>query len=111
MSSDSRPTVVLELHAARELHALLEDQPGLADEEQLDAALEAVRDATPTVDGSAQSRIARGHAVALGLGPRARRVVTRLIIDNTVTDRPTLQRVRDRLGGKLHRARNRRAVR
>lgn len=106
--SDQVRKVVLEPDVAHEVIELIDDRPGEADEDALDAALEALRSAEGRVPPDDQRKAARGRVVAIELDPDSVSAVETLITDDVATRTQALRRVRDRLRGKLRRARRRR---
>jgi hypothetical protein len=106
--SDRVRKVVLETDVAHEVIELIDDRPGEADEDALDAALEALRSAEERVPPDDQRKAAQGRVVAIELDPDSASAVETLITDDVATRTQALRRVRDRLRGKLRRARRRR---
>lgn len=101
--------VVLWPRVADEVIDLIDDRPGRADEDALDAALAALRTAEARVPADDQRRAAQGRVVAIELDPDTMTAVETLITDDVASRPQALRRVRDRLKGKLRRARRRRA--
>lgn len=97
--------VVLDPDAAREVVDLIDDQPGSADEALLDDVLEALAEAGPYVPTDDQQRAASGEAVAIELTADAADAVETLIVADDVVRPKLLRHTRDRLVGKLQRAR------
>lgn len=106
MASQERdPVVLLDTDVAEELLDLVTDEPGLADEDLLDEALEAVEEADGQLDGEQQQMVASGEAVAFGLSDDEADAVTTLVKDNEESRPRSLRSVAGTLRGKLRAAR------
>jgi hypothetical protein len=106
--TDPNRKVVLEPDAAVELIDLIRDQPGRADEDLLDEALDAFEHPfhrVPTVD---QQRAAGGEVVAIEVRAEAIEAVTTLVRDDRPAQPRVLRRLAKRLRGKLDQASRRR---
>jgi hypothetical protein len=100
--------LVLPPEPADELVKLLVDEPGEADEQLLDNALDALDRAAPRIDGSDQKQIAEGHLVAVQLEPVEAETARELIESDVVIEPKTARRLADRLRARIRRARRRR---
>ncbi|WP_436792737.1 hypothetical protein [Actinospongicola halichondriae] len=102
--ADTR-VVFLETEVAEELLELVDDEPGEADEALLDDAAEALVRANGELEPRAQQAVARGEAVAVGLGDDEVESLKTLIETNTESDKRTLKSVARSLQSKLKAAR------
>lgn len=99
--------VALDPAAAAELVDLLADEPGVADEELLDDALEALEAPHAHLPAETQAAVASGEAVAIQVEPHELDIAKTLIEEDRV-DRPDVaRRLRDRLRARVERARKR----
>jgi hypothetical protein len=107
-TSSSNSKIVLDVEAAEEVADLIDDTPGVADEDRLEDVLQAIHAAGPRIASEDQRRAARGKVVAMEISPAAAEAVEELIVEDVSTKPRSLGRVRDRLRGKLQRAGRRR---
>lgn len=101
MPDTDQRVVFLERDTAEELLDLVDDRPGDADEDLLDAALDAIEAAGDGLPGEAQQAVARGDAVALGLDPTEAATVRTLILENHEADPGVLRSVGASIKSKL----------
>jgi threonine dehydrogenase-like Zn-dependent dehydrogenase len=86
----------LTLPAAEELLALVNDDPGDADEDLLSDALEGL--GTPrVVDNATHARRKRGEVVAIGFTPQERKALEALILDEVDLPADVQRRSQERL--------------
>ena len=104
MGKDDERVVFLDTEVAEELLELVDDEPGDADEDLLDEAAEAIESADGGLPGEAQQAVARGEAVAVGLGDAEADSLKSLIETNTESDPKTLKAVARSLQSKLRAA-------
>jgi hypothetical protein len=104
MGKDDNRVVFLDTEVAEELLELVDDEPGEADEDLLDEAAAAIENANGGLPGEAQQAVARGDAVAVGLGSDEAESLTTLIEHNTESDPSTLKDVARSLQSKLRAA-------
>lgn len=104
MGKDDERVVFLDTEVAAELLELVDDEPGEADEDLLDEAAEAIEAADGGLPGDAQQAVARGEAVAVGLGDDEAALLKTLIETNTESDAKTLKSVARSLQSKLRAA-------
>lgn len=97
--------MLLERPAAAELQDLLTDQPGTADEDLLDQALEAVRGANGGLSTEEQRRIAEGEAIAVQIETADIEAVDVLITENTERHPKRLRGMARAMAAKLRAAR------
>lgn len=101
MPDDDQKVVFLERDVAEEVLELVEDEPGEADEDLLDDALEAIESADGALPSEAQQAVARGEAVAVGMDPDEIATLATLIEANTETDSGTLKSIATTIKSKL----------
>ncbi len=104
MASNDHRVAFFDREVAEELLDLVDDQPGEADEDLLDEAVDAIRSANGGLPAEAQQAVARGDAVAVGLQPEEIQTLTVLIEDDKESDRTTLRSVGRTLKSKLRAA-------
>ncbi len=102
--TDDHRVVFLDTDVAEELLDLVDDEPGEADEDLLDEAVEAIEKADGALPSEAQQAVARGEAVAVGLEPDEAESLTTLIETNVEKDKRTLKSVARSLQSKLRAA-------
>lgn len=102
--TDDHRVVFLDTDVAEELLDLVDDEPGEADEDLLDEAVEAIEKANGGLPSEAQQAVARGEAVAVGLEPEEAESLTTLIESNVEDDKRTLKSVARSLQSKLRAA-------
>ena len=102
--TDDHRVVFLDTDVAEELLELVDDEPGEADEDLLDEAVEAIEKANGGLPSEAQQAVARGEAVAVGLEPAEAESITTLIESNVEDDKRTLKSVARSLQSKLRAA-------
>ncbi|MDZ7673871.1 MAG: hypothetical protein U5K30_02205 [Acidimicrobiales bacterium] len=105
MATDDHRVVFFERDVAEELLELVDDEPGQADEDLLDEAVEAIEHANGGLPSEAQQAVARGDAVAVGLEPAEVDSITTLINHNTEADKSALKSVGRSLQSKIRAAR------
>jgi len=106
-SPPSMTKVVMDVDTASELVDLIDDVPGDADENALDDALAALRNATDRIPADDQRDVADGDAVALEIRAATADAVATLIVENEAEAKRPLRRTARRLRAKLARARRR----
>ena len=89
---------------AEELLDLVDDRPGDADEDLLDAAAEAIASANGGLAPEAQQAVADGEGIAVGLEPAEVETLTVLIEHNTDADVTRLRSIGRTLKSKLRAA-------
>ena len=104
MASTDQRVAFFDRDVAEELLELVDDRPGEADEELLDAAVEAIASANGGLPPEAQQAIANGDGVAVGLEPEEVESLTILIEQNTESDQARLASVGRTLKAKLRAA-------
>lgn len=104
MPSNDQKVAFFDRHVAEELLDLVDDRPGEADEELLDAAVEAIASANGGLPPEEQQAVAKGEGIAVGLEPEEAKTLTVLIENNAESDRNTLRSVGQTLKAKLRAA-------
>lgn len=107
-ADDDPQKVVLDVEVAEEVVALVKDEPGDADEELLDQAIESLEDAGPRVPADGQKMAAEGEAIAIELTPTGADALRTLIEDDREVQPARLRRIGQRIGSKLRKARAKR---
>ncbi len=103
--------VVLSLDAATEVHDLIEDRPGDADEAALEDARRSLQRPVAQLPSETQELAAAGKVVAMEIDDEAREAIDTLITENTESKPGVLRRLGRRLQGKLASAQHRRSSR
>ncbi len=104
MPSNDQKVAFFDRDVAEELLDLVDDRPGEADEELLDAAVEAIASANGGLPPEDQQAVAKGEGIAVGLEPDEAQTLTVLIEKNTEGDRNALRSVGQTLKAKLRAA-------
>ena len=104
MASKDQRVAYFGTDVAEELLDLVDDRPGDADEDLLDAAAQAIQQANGGLPADVQQAVARGEAVAVGFAAEEIEAVTTLIEDNEESDDRTLRSVGRTLKSKLRAA-------
>ena len=101
MASNDQKVAFFDRDVAEELLDLVDDRPGEADEDLLDAAVEAIASANGGLPAEAQQAVAKGDAIAVALEPEEAETLTILIQQNTEVDETLLTSVARSLKSKL----------
>ena len=104
MPSNDQKVAFFDRDVAEELLELVDDRPGEADEDLLDAAAEAIASANGGLAADAQQAVANGEGIAVGLEPAEAETLTILIERNTEADETRLRSVGRSLKSKLRTA-------